>query len=328
MNKDKVTGLFLGTYLGDALGMPVENWSKEKIQKTYDRITTLLVPEKRSWFNGEKAGTPTDDWQLTKSVAEALIYSDPLNMKFQVKFHIKALEESTSGWGKSTKESVIKLKMGTHWKKSGNPTGAGSGIVMKIAPLGAFAATKIESLKKCKCFATKLAKMTHKTVLAMSSGLVQMMAIHHCIKSKELDINKFAKLVLKTAIESERKCIKPRKDKCKDKLSDRLIELPRHVNFPEQRIIDEFGGGSCYVYNSLPFAYMFFVQNPHSIDALFNVINAGGDTDTNGSIVGALLGSLNGMAVFPEDLLERIPDNYYQEIVNISEKFSERFGFK
>jgi ADP-ribosylglycohydrolase len=51
---------------------------------------------------------------------------------------------------------------------------------------------------------------------------------------------------------------------------------------------------------------MFFLRQPKSVEALYDVVSAGGDTDTNGSVAGSLLGALNSTAVFPTHLIEEL----------------------
>jgi ADP-ribosylglycohydrolase len=71
-------------------------------------------------------------------------------------------------------------------------------------------------------------------------------------------------------------------------------------------IIEAFGGGSCFVCNSLPFSYAFFAADPFGAKTLYNVIEAGGDTDSNGAMVGGLQGALLGKEIFNAELLRRI----------------------
>jgi ADP-ribosylglycohydrolase len=89
-----------------------------------------------------------------------------------------------------------------------------------------------------------------------------------------------------------------------DDLAERLKLVTQYKQYDAQRCIEEFGGGSCYCYHSMPFLYMFFLRNPHSVDALYDVVSAGGDADTNGSMVGAMLGAYNGQSVFPKHLVD------------------------
>mgnify|MGYP001607376832 FL=1 len=100
-----------------------------------------------------------------------------------------------------------------------------------------------------------------------------------------------------------------------------LIDIRLITN---QEIIDTFGGGTCYVYNSLPFTYAFFFRNPTSIETLYDVVNSGGDTDTNGSMCGALLGALNGTAIFPQHLVDGLVGK--EKILDVAERFCDAFN--
>ena len=90
----------------------------------------------------------------------------------------------------------------------------------------------------------------------------------------------------------------------------------------------KFGGGSCYLYNSMPFTYAFFLRYWPSIIALDYVVNAGGDTDTNGKMVGEMLGALHGMQIFKQPewqwtldgLLER------QSLEDLADEFCDVMG--
>jgi|ETNvirnome_2_300_1030623.scaffolds.fasta_scaffold00352_3 ADP-ribosylglycohydrolase len=335
MIEDKIRGMFYGIFLGDALGMPVETWTAERIAETYGRVTKFLVPDGHKWFAGQPAGCPTDDWQLSKAVSEALILSNGLNMDTQANFHIQAFQDSTNGWGRSTRESVRRLINGSHWQNSGQPMGVGNGVAMKIAPLGAYAAANPDQFNACRDFACNLALMTHKSSLGVLSGLIHMRGIFYCLTRDEFPVDEFINAValdeVSVNIEEDNKepftysdgSVKPTHE---DFLSPRMTMLRYHKKYNIAKIIDEFGGGSCYVRNSLPFTYMFFLKNPHSIESLYDIVSSGGDTDTNGSMVGALLGSLNGMSVFPKDLIGQIPAKSHKEIIDLSDRFFNKFS--
>ena len=324
VSKDKIIGMLMGSLIGDCFGAPVEGFSQEKIKEKYGRLTTFVKTEYHKYFKDQAKGTPTDDWQLTKATAEALIDAGGFSMTKQAKHHVKAMKESTSGWGKSTKESVMRLDAGISWKKSGQKMGAGNGTIMKLAPIGAIAATDRYNLTKCEKFIIDFAQMTHKTSLVTYSSLVHMLAVRNCLLSNELNTEHFINNIYHNALLAERTHKRYKDDIITDKLSDRLIKLLKHEEYDTDRIIEEFGAGSCYVYNSLPFTYMFFVKNPHNIESLFDVVNAGGDTDTNGSILGAMLGGLCGKSIF-KNLIKSIPKEYYEEVMDVADRFYERF---
>jgi ADP-ribosylglycohydrolase len=58
------------------------------------------------------------------------------------------------------------------------------------------------------------------------------------------------------------------------------------------------GYGSCYVFDSMPFAYYFFARNPFSLKTICKVAQAGGDTDTNAKMVGEMIGAHMGFDYF------------------------------
>jgi ADP-ribosylglycohydrolase len=91
-----------------------------------------------------------------------------------------------------------------------------------------------------------------------------------------------------------------------DDLTERLATIGEVSAEGAQAIIEKYNGGSCYVYESLPFSLAFFLTAPHGQDTIYRVIEAGGDTDSNGAIVGALQGALHGPDFFPDTLVAQI----------------------
>jgi ADP-ribosylglycohydrolase len=71
---------------------------------------------------------------------------------------------------------------------------------------------------------------------------------------------------------------------------------------------------------------MFFLKNPYSIDSLYEVINAGGDADSNGSMVAALLGALNGPFIFPSHLVHGLNQIQFNEVLSVADEFTEVLG--
>jgi ADP-ribosylglycohydrolase len=322
-NRDKVRGTFLGIAIGDALGMPVESFSRDQIGETYGRITRFHAPDKHKWFEGEPAGMITDDTQLSLAVAQAIIESG-LDMDAQVEHHKLAFAFGTKGWGKSTKESVRRLVNGASWKTSGQPGGVGNGVAMKIAPVGLYLSTtkKFITLSSVNdvidnyiSFVFDLAMMTHPTRIAVTSALAQATAVSLCFLTDPELFNKHKEDIIDLILLSSR-CSHSLDDETDD-LVDRLTKVLRnHEDYDTNRCIEELGGGSCYCYNSIPFSLVHFFNNPNSIDCLYDVVTAGGDTDSNGSMVGALLGALNGASIFPEHLLDFPAKNRVLEVAD------------
>jgi len=327
--------MFLGVLIGDCLGMPVETFTAEKIASVYGRVTDYLVPDGHKWFDGHKAGTYTDDTQLTLAVAEALI-DGGFDMESQVRHHVSSLKETTAGWGNTTRNAVRSLANGATWKTSGmggNGTGTGNGVAMKIAPLGALLAKcpiidqaeETGEIYSVTDFILELNAMTHKTSLSASAALAQAAAVAYCINLKDFTaFNPDSFLEAVSCYSSIGRKHFP-ETLGADDLTARLEELNRRWPLTTAEAIQEFGGGSCYCYHSIPFSLSFFVNQPYSITSLYDVISAGGDTDSNGSIVGALLGALHGTSIFPQKLIDGALDRV--KVLDVSDRFAKKFGF-
>ena len=341
--RDKITGMMLGVAVGDALGLVVENWSREGIAEKYPDGIKEYKPNARA---GGKIGVPSDDWQLTKCVGESIIRSLDISLSTQADEHIRAMQETTDGWGSTTKEACRALANGVSALCSGingSHRGKGNGCAIKISPVAALAIVRIKrhpewdeaflsSYMNSFCQKVmRLAFMTHNTVLAAQSAVVQQSALMYCLSpfcdfgdGKEFDDNIFIKVILRAAVFSQQRAISEKHEKAIDKQTDlfaRLLKLHNYPQYNVEKIIADFGGLSCFISNSLPGAYMFFLKNPRSIQALYDVINAGGDTDSTGSMVGALLGALNGTKIFPKALINDLAVK--DEVFNFSSRFCE-----
>jgi ADP-ribosylglycohydrolase len=326
--------MFLGILIGDALGMPVETFTAEKIAKQYGRVSEYLVPDGHKWFNGHKAGTYTDDTQLTLAVAEALIDAG-FDMESQTRHHVAALKETDSGWGNTTRNAIRRLANGANWQNSGlggNGQGTGNGVAMKIAPVGALLAKtpiidQSEDSNKTYFvadFILQLNSMTHRTSLSSSAALAQAAAIAYCFRLQDFTafhVDTFFKEVISASLVGESAF----PETLTDNLTERLKYLEQRWPLSQAEAIEEFGGGSCYCFHSIPFTFSFFINQPYSVTSLYDVINAGGDTDSNGSMVGALLGALHGKSIFPQRLIDGVLDR--DKVLDVAGRFAEKFGF-
>lgn len=65
------------------------------------------------------------------------------------------------------------------------------------------------------------------------------------------------------------------------------------------------------------------MRNPNSIESLYDCVSAGGDTDTNGSMLASLLGALHGQSIFPKHLVDGLKNK--DEILDLADQFYEKF---
>jgi ADP-ribosylglycohydrolase len=189
---------------------------------------------------------------------------------------------------------------------------------MKIAPLGVLSAKKC--VKDLFQQVVNISSITHHSKMAAVSGVIHAKVIEDLLweSSDRFNLIDFITHICET---KTRQVTEPTEygqfsidhlSDTEDDIYSRMellytsyMKYHGTVEFTTDWIVENLKGG-CYVYESLPFSYAFFMRNPHSIDSLYEVVNAGGDTDSNGSIVGGMLGALHGMKIFPQHLVEGV----------------------
>ncbi|NTW13430.1 MAG: hypothetical protein HGA31_00170 [Candidatus Moranbacteria bacterium] len=357
--KDRMKAAMLFVAIGDALGMPAEIYSAKTIAKRFGRIRGYVDPPKDHRFHGEgmKAGMWTDDWCHTQACAESIIdVIRRVGRGFPGSYLIDCDDISRrlvsdscmliSGMGGSTRKALEKIRAGIHWSESGTENGAGNGVAMKAAPFGMILASAYQRLSRRYSVADmekrfseyrvafdakmiKVGLMTHATQMGAASGLAQAYAVFASLTLPDEDFEtRFLEIVIDACLVGENILSD---DVITDRISDRLrwmleTRCWEHMNIGE--LSTALGKGSCYAFDSIPFTYAMFLRNPRSIVTLFDTVNAGGDTDSNGSMVGALLGARNGMALFEghEHLIDGLwrKEAVIQTATELAEALSEK----
>lgn len=141
----------------------------------------------------------------------------------------------------------------------------------KIGPVGAYLAVAGLDVRETVEDIARIATMTHRTSLAISSGLAHAAAARHVLLNHASTFSPSG--FVSAVVEASRMGREYRPDTLtQDDLTDRLARLPEAMDWSEDRIIEEFCGGTYYAFNSLPFTYAFFLQNPNHIESLYRVV--------------------------------------------------------
>lgn len=314
----KIITSLAGAAFGDALGMPVESMTREEIVKATDGqgVNSLIDPiqTKIPDLMDLKAGDTTDDWQLTKAVAEAITTAGKYDRLAMAWSHVEALENSPIGWGKSTQTGIQELadffnsdeKEGRHYNQAvsadNGTKGAGNGIAMKVAPLAIYHLTSSSSAMMDSILS--LGEMTHydkrASIAAFAVAQTIRMAILFPFDGSSFVAKTFLRFLI-AEVKAQEARLKPEGDEqistvlqkvYDQELFDRNIEL----------IISEVGTG-CFCLQSVPFSITIFLRYQVYFEwGMIEAVNAGGDTDTNASMVGAMIGANMGKSkfVYPE----------------------------
>lgn len=317
---DRIRGCLVGVAIGDALGMPWETCSHTEILEMTHGIGVvdlqdLPADRKANDPRGIALGNTTDDWQLTKAVATSLIRSRGFHLFDQAAAHIEAYETSTKGWGGSTRQAIAECKLwfdsrGREGRRPDVPAtpgpgrGKGNGVLMKLAPLACRAALGRTNEAVLRTATMMLAEMTHTEDISVDVARVFLALLEGRIETPNW--SNIGPMIQQSEVRAT----------LQNLFADKS---------PSMAEVREKCGTSFLATESA--AYGLSLLMLHGSDfraAVLAAINGGGDTDTNASIVGALVGAHLGLDAIPKTWIAAIPDA--SEALDVANRLIDTFG--
>ncbi|MGV3531460.1 MAG: ADP-ribosylglycohydrolase family protein [Chthoniobacteraceae bacterium] len=276
-----ITGVLIGTAVGDAIGLPMEGLSVRRQQR-------LFPLPLRHRFIG-RHGMTSDDTEHTAMLAQALLEHPADPDAFQCCFAWKLrwwLLSLPAGVGFATLRAILKLWAGCSPKKSGIYS-AGNGPAMRSALLGVYFARDRERLMK---YVQATSTITHSDPRAtIAAQAVAETAAW--MAEQRADVP--ALLDSLQAVSSL-----PEWTSIVEKLRQGLFSDQSAGEFATT--IGAVHGVSGYAFQSVPVAIYAAVRRRDNFQAaLTEAIACGGDSDTVGAITGALVGSRVGVEGIP-----------------------------
>jgi len=308
--KDKVRGAIVGVAIGDALGMPAESLSPKTISRHYRWINSYRTPNPRTGtWHKLKRGQWTDDTQLTLAIGESIVRQNGIDFNDIAAAHIEVFRNGRRGWGKATINGCQRMLSGANWWEAGDPSAAGNGPPMKIAPIGVLYGlkkiNKLEMIDAC----IGISKMTHGDPRAIVGAVLQAYLTGAAIRSSNCD--SFINLELK---EIKHLCdhIEGTEymsaEEFASSLTFQMYRLPEADTW-EDSVIRNVFGAKAFVNESLPFTYAMISKHGHDLKkCMEHIVNQGGDADTTGAMAGSILGGLYGYSKFPDHWRWRLED--------------------
>jgi ADP-ribosylglycohydrolase len=288
--KDRFAGLLLGTAVGDALGLPAEGISRGRIQRMW------RGQWRHRFLFGR--GMISDDAEHTLFVAQSLLAHPDDVTKFQRCLAWKLrlwLLGLPAGIGLATLKAILRLWLGFPPSRSG-VWSAGNGPAMRSAILGAYFA---EDAKKRRTFVSAATRLTHTDPKAETAALAVAEAAALSVgqsSSTEAWLSNLPSL--------------GGDDQWKEICRKLTAALAARRSVSE--FADELGlqrGVTGYAYHSVPVALYAWLRHAGDYrSALTTALDCGGDTDTVGAIVGALMGAQLGYRAIPQEWVEGICD--------------------
>ncbi len=287
-------GLFIGTAIGDALGLPREGLSPTRAQKLFgNRLqhSFLVLP------GIKRLGICSDDTDHLVIAAFTLLKNKSGN---QQNLFANELSHQMKKWflscppgiGMATIKAALKLLCGISYKSSG-VFSAGNGAVMRAPVIGAYYAHDPVKMHEILKISTQI---THTDPKAFEGALTIALAASILIKnnSDTPPITDFFNMVnpliqgeeLKNSLLLAQESLS--KNESAKLFSQKLGLIPKGV--------------SGYVNHTVPvviYCWLRYFNNyPETIT---QIIRLGGDTDTNAAIVGALCGITVGEDGIPKE---------------------------
>ena len=296
--------MYLGA-IGDAKGSGYENMAKLPLDN--EVFYPFGKPEQRTpeWMI-------TDDTQLNVLTCEALLKDQSLEPEILCSHFVSYFNKGKiRGIGASTLKAFRELQIGSHWSQVGRKGdfAAGNGAAMRIASLAFFENISRERIEEVCSF-------THKNSEAYIGALAVTITLKAIINNN-WEVNVSLMTLAASQLPDSR-------------VRDRILQLDEpHENYSIAEVASKFGN-SGYVVNSIPFAiYAANKIKVLSIENIFEqIIQSGGDTDTNCSICGQICGAYIGINEIPHsflDQLKRLPEYswFYNTFEELGMKMEE-----
>lgn len=333
--QERFVGTILGVAVGDALGAPIEGWSRNTIQSVLGTIRGYQLT-----MMGK--GVYTDETQLTIVLLKSLLNCrkfNPEDFGNQIGEWMRRSDEGVEparGVGRTISLAARKLYRGVPWDQSGEYS-ASNGAAVRIAPLALFH-YDTEDIAEFMHNIEDSAKPTHIESLAIQGAKVIALAHHLIIKEDRFffDRIKFLDELIELAsdhapkfvgtIDNLKKYIvhKPVEQKVYNApCSERAYGCGQNIDDTDDRysILEEIGTGK-YVLESVPAALFCFLNSPNKFEeTVLTAVNAGGDTDSIAALAGSLSGTLNGATAIPMRWLMDLENR--EELIELSIQLHE-----
>jgi len=308
---DRVRGALYGQAIGDALGIPIEFKSRGFIEKRFGKDG---YPKDYEASRGFEAGEWSDDTAQAICILDAYRADGDLVPQTIAGNFQKWAQTDGRGMGNLTQKVFLDglYAMEPHrvaeavWEESGQKA-APNGAVMRTAYVGLLRPWDLDYTEEAAVLA---ARCSHFDPRCVASAVAVSVAVAMLCQGES---------GAATYSEAGRRAAKYHKEvwnwisrELSDLWLDEGLEIPRTERTKRPPI--------GYTYKTLGagfYALNMAIHRPHAsfMHNLGEVLNAGGDTDTNAAVAGALLGAFYGFYGISRDLSDgTIPEGRLDEL--------------
>lgn len=320
--REKIWGVLAAGALGDAMGMPTECWSQEKIRQNFpDGVTELIASNENDVF-GRKlaAGAITDD---TLNVLMILSMIKKNHGQIRVADYVAELREwnDNSGVsafvsGPSTLKALDKIAQGVPIEETG-VTGTTNGASMKIAPIGLI--SDYRDLPTLVKNVAEICLPTHNTKIAIAGASAVAAAISYTVRGGHS-----IEEIWSVAFDAINAAKKYGHDFPAASLTFRMNQARKILRQEAdeavilKRLYEEIGTGMETI-ETIPSAFVIVeLAKGDPLKAAQLSASLGWDTDTIGAISAAICGGMNPQ--LPKEMIRQIEEVNQLDFEELTEK--------
>ncbi|WP_211187241.1 ADP-ribosylglycohydrolase family protein [Neoroseomonas marina] len=274
---DRAQGCLLGQAIGDALGALVEFQSPADIRRRYPGGVRDLA-DGGTW--NTLAGQPTDDTELALALARVLADADSYDPENVVTAYAHWYRSGPCDMGTTTARALRAAgtapagQRAAAARQAANPVSQANGSLMRIAAIGIWARSPAEAAAT----AAEDSRLTHPHPVCAAACAAMAAAIATGVAGGDRGAMVDAALDAAEGSAAVREALRAA---CGDA--------------PLPDAMEQQG----WVLVALQHAFRSLVRGTDVEQALVTIVGQGGDTDTNATIAGALLGAAVGRSAWP-----------------------------
>lgn len=291
---DTIKAVLFGVAVGDALGVPVEFKSREKIAKNPIKgmtgMGTYFMPP----------GTWSDDSSLTFCLAEALTKDFDLHVMAQnfVKWYRQAFWTATGevfDIGFSTRQAILQIEKGVDPVLAGSTdvSSNGNGALMRILPLLFY--IHEFPLEMRFHWTKQVSSVTHGHIRSVMACFYYLEFAKHLYEGKDT-FESYALLQVEIPKQFENFKIPP----------SEIALFHRLLNADISTLKADEIQSNGYVLHTLEASIWCLLTTESYKEAVLKAVNLGDDTDTTGAVTGGLAGLLYGFQDIPKDWIDEL----------------------
>lgn len=303
--KDKIQGILGCTAIGDAMGSVTENLTFDQIREMIDgQLTEFAKPGKTAFALGNEAGEITDDFSQVYLILKEVLKNGGILDKDTVIQAILKWSEIPKWFnrfaGPTTrtaiamyKDPALKMKPLPGAVTVDYASKATNGAAMKIAPAGILNPGNIEGAIED---AIVIAQVTHDNSLAISGACAVACAAAAGLAEGAV-MDEVLAAGMYGAIRGETIACRVSRDVAGASVVERIklaIQIAEGVGNKEEKLkkIAQVVGCGLHISEAVPCAFGIIALNKEdALQAVFDAVNIGYDTDTIAAIVGTMVGA-------------------------------------